>query len=362
MTRSTKDALAVWVITSNGVGLAEKIVAALPQTQVHVKSGLSALGPRVREFENLSGALDEDFHRYTGHVFIMSTGIVVRVIAGLMRGKTVDPAVVVVDDRGKHAISLLSGHIGGANRLASKIADVLGARPVITTATDVNRLPAVDVIALERRLLIENPSAIKRVNMALLRAETIVVYDPMGWLAEAIPHAAACHSLAALHADPAAAAVLVDDVCSQLAPQILVLRPPSLVAGLGCNRNTDKKEINDLMTHVLDRSGLAAKSLCRLATIALKADEPGLIDLAQDLGLPIQFFGREALKRVEDIKTPSAMVEKHVGVKSVCEAAAILASRKGTLIVPKQSNRNVTVAIARVGCTSSVSVPAVSNT
>jgi len=352
MNISQKDNLAVWVITPNGVELADKIVQALPETHVYTKAGLSRLERHARQYENLSDALSGLFHRYAGHVFIMSTGIVVRVIAGLIRGKTMDPAVVVVDDRGTHAISLLSGHIGGANRLASRVASIIGARPVITTATDVNQVPAVDVMALERQLLIENSNAIKRVNMALLRGETITVYDPLGWLAGAIPQARSCPTPSSLNRSPEAASVFVHDHRSDLAPEVLVLRPPSLAAGLGCNRNTDKQEIKDQLTHVLAQAGLASGSLCRLASIDRKANEPGLLALAEDLQIPIEFFDQEQLNRVKGIKTPSTVVEKHVGVKSVCEAAAILAARGGTLIVPKQSTRNVTVAIARVACTS----------
>jgi cobalt-precorrin 5A hydrolase len=132
--------------------------------------------------------LKKKIRQYTGHIFIMSTGIVVRVIAPLIRHKTEDPAVVVVDDRGMHAISLLSGHLGGANELAQKIAGIIGAKPVITTATDVNLVPAIDVLAKEKSLFIENPEAIKTVNMALLRGDKIHVHDPFSFLANCLPN------------------------------------------------------------------------------------------------------------------------------------------------------------------------------
>ena len=119
-------------------------------------------------FGSLTEMVAASFRRYEGHVFIMATGIVVRTVAGLLVHKTEDPAVVVVDDRGMFAISLLSGHLGGANRLAGEVAAAIGAQPVITTATDMNAVPAIDVLALELGLRIENPNAIKTVNMALL--------------------------------------------------------------------------------------------------------------------------------------------------------------------------------------------------
>jgi cobalt-precorrin 5A hydrolase len=137
-----------------------------------------------------------------------------------------------------------------------------------------------------------------------------------------------------------------------LPPQILILRPGSLVAGIGCNRNTAKDEIRGLLMAVMNNHRLAVGSLKSIASVSIKNDEPGLLGLAADLGLPITFFDKPELKQVEGIQTPSAMVEKHLGVKSVCEAAAILASNQGNLIVPKHTTPNVTVAIARIACIS----------
>jgi hypothetical protein len=151
---------------------------------------------------------------------------------------------------------------------------------------------------------------------------------------------------------------LADDAVRTLDPRLLVLRPPSLVAGIGCNRGTALAEIRDLLDLALSKHDLARGSLCALASVDLKADEAGLCDLAAEMDLPIRFFTREELSRVEAVPTPSALVSKHIGVPNVCEAAAILAGRNGPrdsrLIVPKQIGQNVTVAIARRGCMSSV--------
>ena len=306
---------------------------------------------------NIAKSIQQKFHHYAGHVFIMSTGIVVRVIAPLIKDKTKDPAVVVVDDGGHYAISLLSGHLGGANELTQNIADIIGARPVITTATDVNRLPAIDVLAKENKLTIENPAAIKTVNMAILKSEKIYVHDPFDFLQDSLPKAEPL-ILEALKTgigksrqeydftyDPG---VFVDDIQLDLPGSTLVLRPASLVAGIGCNRNTATDEIKSLLEAVLATAGLSLLSLKCLASIDVKSDEDGLIALSRILDLPLLFFKRQELNRVINIENPSAVVEKHVGVKSVCEAAAILAARNGTLIVPKQKTKNVTVAIARI--------------
>ena len=355
---------AIWVVTPNGLALAEKIMAAWPDTTLFYTRRLKGKVPRGTCVDRLTQAITDEFNRFSGHFFIMSTGIVVRMIAPLIKNKTVDPAIVVMDDTGRFVISLLSGHIGGANVLAQKVAAISGATPVITTATDVNKRPAIDVIALEKRLKIENPKAIKQVNMALLLNEPVQVHDPLGWLGEEVSTAgsaeiSATDKLSMFAADPAAAAVFVDDIIFDLPPHVLVLRPPSLVAGIGCNRHTSREEIRGFLFGTLDRFGLAPDSIGAIATIDLKSDEVGLMALADDLNIPLIFFSRDQLNQVPDVPNPSAMVLKHVGVQSVCEASAILASRNGRLIVPKQNTRNVTVAIARKASTSSGSDPAI---
>lgn len=349
MSTASENRIAVWVITPNGAALAARIASGLPKAEVHVPDRLGMAFASAVRFDSLADAVAEGFHDYAGHVFIMAAGIVVRTIAPLIVHKTRDPAVVVVDDAGSYAVSLLSGHIGGANRLADQVAAAIGAQAVITTATDVNQVPAIDVLAVELGLKIENPQAIKTVNMALLTGSPVEVHDPLGILSGRIPNPVPVGA----GGTAVSARVWADDRAAGMPPGALVLRPASLVAGIGCNRSTSAEEIRDLLFGTLQASGLAQASLKSLASIDLKADEPGLAALAEEFGLPLEFFGREAIGGVEDaVPTPSAAVAKHIGVKSVCEAAAILSSRGGTLVVPKRASRNATVAIARINFTS----------
>ena len=356
------DKIAIWIVTLNGIDVAMRIEADLPITELFYTRRLMAQVDHGQCVQRLTDVVAREFKRYSGHIFIMSTGIVVRSIASSLKHKTADPAVVVVDDRAQYAISLISGHIGGANQLAHEVAAILGATPIITTATDVNHKPAIDMLAKENRLSIENPQAIKQVNMALLTGEPIRVHDPAHRLGQHLPGAIAFYGSKtdpALSKIPAKiAGVYIDDIHRDLPSNTLVLRPASLVAGIGCNRDTPKTEIRDFLFKTMSQFGLAPGSLFAIATIDLKVDEIGLVDLAADLKVSIHFFSKDKLNQVEDVPTPSTQVLKHVGVKSVCEAAAILASRNGQLIVPKQNTRNVTVAIARQAFTSSVSVPA----
>ena len=362
MVSPKKNKLAVWAVTPNGAKLADRLADSLSDADIYVSQNLAEKKSSYILFERLSATLEDKFRKYSGHIFIMSTGIVVRVLAPLIQSKTKDPAVVVVDDLGKNAISLLSGHIGGGNDLAHKIARIIEANPVITTATDINEVPAIDMLAKENNLFIENPGAIKTVNMALLTGKNVRVYDPYNILKNTLPGSTSLTSDELMkhfnkngqHIDiEDVSYVFVDDLRVDLPSAVLILRPASLIAGIGCNRNTEAAEILTHLEDVLAKNNLALSSLKGLASIDVKADENGLIMTAENLKLPLTFFSKQELNQVKNIKNPSKVVEKHVGVQSVCEAAAILATRHGALIVPKQSTTNVTVAIARINFLSS---------
>lgn len=372
-----QNKIAVWAITPNGLKVAEKMTAGGLGLDLYISANFESHSPEhrnfvVKRFERLADALEKRFFEYSGHIFIMSTGIVVRMIAPHIRSKLSDPAVVVVDEKGLHAISLLAGHLGGANRLARQVAEIIGAKPVITTATDLNAMPAIDLMAVEKNLSIQNPAAIKKVSMTLLRGQKVGLYDPYGLLADDIARWPDCfvpvasadaflgpHQKEVPSFREAPAGVVVSDRIETVLPQVLVLRPKTLAAGIGCNRGTDQAEIEALLMKVLHTHGLAIQSLACLATIDIKADEAGIMGLARKLNLKVRFYGKDDLGRVETIETPSTMVEKHVGVKSVCEAAAILATENGRLIVPKQTTPNVTLAMARHASISSAPDPVI---
>lgn len=334
--------LAVWALTPNGGKVALKLLKALGPCRVFAsaKTGISE-NEGVSTFDGLAREVERRFHEFSGHVFIMATGIVVRMIAPLIVHKTTDPSVVVVDETGKYAISLLSGHLGGANALSCEVARTLGGEPVITTATDVNRVPAIDLLAKEKGLVIENPGAIKRVNMAFVMGEKVGGHDPYGCLAGT-----------GGFAEDGEVMVWVDDRISDVPDNTLILRPKTLTAGIGCNRGTPMEEIRDLVSETLENERLSPLSLGALASVDIKHDEHGLLELSKAWNINIDLFTRDQLDSVETIETPSLMVEKHIGVKSVCEAAAILSAKMGQLIVPKRKTKNVTVALARINCSS----------
>jgi len=340
---------AIWVITPNGLKLAERIDANMPETDLFVSANLDTRLP-YKSFDRLATAVAQQFKVYDRHLFITAVGIAVRMIAPYLEDKTRDPAVVVLDDGGQHVVSLVSGHIGGGNALAETIARITGARPVITTATDVRGVPAIDTIAVDKNLAIENPPVIKRINMAFLRNQRIRLYDPADILAGTIPDSSLDrieHIADFWDTAGNIPGVCVSDNVVAVPENVLILRPRSLAAGIGCNRDTAKEEIEALLKEALVQNNLSLHSLKSIASIDIKHDERGLLALGADLNLPLVFFTKEELNAARGIENPSATVATHTGAKSVCEAAAILATDQGSLIVPKNKSKNATVAIAR---------------
>jgi len=304
-------------------------------------------------FSRLKELLPETFPRYGGHIFVTAAGIAVRSIAPLLEGKDRDPAVVVLDQKGEHAVSLLSGHLGGGNRLAREVAAVLGGRAVITTATDTLGLPAVEELAREAGLEIANFRAATPVNAALANSRPLQLFDPLDdlGLAATLGPEFPLRRVDALEAiDPALAAVWVDHRSAPQAAErgALVLHPRRVVAGVGCNRGTGEEEILEFIRSVFSELGLARQSLACLASTAAKRDETGLIRAARSLGVPLICLEDEDLQAVA-APNPSETVSKHMGVASVCEAAALHQARTTSMLQPKRKSVNVTLALAWAG-------------
>lgn len=274
--------LAVWAVTPAGAALGRRLAPAL-DADLHLcaSAGETSGDGAAHVHPRLGPAVAEHFSRHEGHVFLMACGIVLRSIAPLLVHKLSDPAVVVMDELGKNAISLLSGHVGGANDLTRRVAALCGAMPVITTATDLHDVPAIDVIAAQRGLVIENSEAIRHVSMALLAGRPIRMLDPFNHLQDALPPESVIPfgTSAPDGAGPGqdGPGVVVDFRIRELPPSVLVLRPRILVAGMGCNRGTDVAELRDLLLSTLAAHRIAAASLSMLATTSLKRDEPGLL-------------------------------------------------------------------------------------
>lgn len=337
----------VVALTPAGSILAQRLCPALEGAACWLPTSRAA--PGAQTFDSLAKVFAEAFAAGHSLVCIMAAGIVVRQIAPLLQGKDRDPAVVVVDEGGRFAVSLLSGHLGGANHLARRVAGILGGTPVITTATDVQGLPALDLLAAQTGLVIENLAGVREVSMALLSGKPVRLVDPEGRLALTLKENLHLFHQeddlkTALGANPQPT-VYVGWEERPWPPGWLRLRPRNLIAGVGCHKGTAAEDILDFLHEIFRQAGFSLLSLKALATIAAKKDEPGLNEAARRLNVELLWFTPEELDQVP-VPHPSAQAARHVGARSVSEAAALKAGQ-GELLIPKMKSANVTVAVAR---------------
>ena len=256
----------------------------------------------------MSALVEEIFGRFDGLIFICAAGIVVRMIAPHIVDKLSDPAIVVIDERGQNVISLLSGHVGRANELTAKIAQAIDANPVITTATDVEGKLSVDAIASRFGLIPEPKEAIKVINSAILRGEEIFV--------------------------------TAGNVRLNLIPQ-------NLIAGIGCRRGTSSVKIFAALQKACAMIHQPIERVKLLASAEAKNDEPGLLSLAEVMGLEIKFFSNEQLQqKIDEYKlAESKFVTRSIGVGNVCEASALCCVEGARFALPKTTFKGVTVAL-----------------
>ena len=229
-------------------------------------------------------ALRRAWQECDGIVLFLAAGAAVRLVAPLLGDKRRDPGVVCVDDAGRFAFALTGGHGGGANALAGRVADTLGATPVVTTASDVADVPALDSLGAGLGFEVEDGSDLAAVGAALVSGERVnLISDvrrPLGPLPENVVRVE----------DPEPPLILISDRIVDAPRPAVVYRPPSLVAGVGCSRGVGSEEIQDLLGRSLEVAGLSKKSLASLASIEAKSDEIGLLEAAGRLGVPLRFY------------------------------------------------------------------------
>lgn len=286
----------------------------------------------------------ERFLSDDGIVFIGAAAIAVRAVAPFLRGKEKDPAVVVSDDMGYFVISLLSGHLGGANELAKRLAAVSGGQAVITTATDIHGRFAVDLFAKELGLFITDLKKAKAVSSAALRGESIGFFSDFP-VEGTLPSAFAMDQ----HREENIWITIREDKKERKFTGALTLIPPLLVLGLGCRRGTSEASIQKAVQQVLDREKLSLKAVAACATIDLKKDEKGLLEFSAEKGLKLYTYPAEILKQVQGSLSASSFVKQVTGVDNVCERAALSCVMElggGSLLVEKEALQGVTVAVA----------------
>lgn len=301
--------------------------------------------PDISEKESLKDCVEEWFgtkdKRADAIVFFCAAGIAVRTIAPFLRHKSLDPAVLVVDEQGKFCISLLSGHAGGANELTERIAGMLRALPVITTATDVEGKFAVDDFARRNGLVVTDWDMAKKVSVNILNGARVGICSDIP-LANETPEGICEGDL------EKSVGILISyrNILSFPFQRTLQLVPRTLALGIGCRKNTSEEKIRAAVDSCLTEENIRYESIFAAASIDLKMHEQGLIEWCNKMEIPFFTYTAEELRRVCGRFTDSAFVEQVTGVSNVCERSAILAAGNGELLVGKRIYDGVTVAVA----------------
>ncbi|MGN0639012.1 MAG: cobalt-precorrin 5A hydrolase [Huintestinicola sp.] len=330
--------IAVITVTENGVRLAETIREKL-SSEFEVKIFCFGKYPASEGecFDSIGRLTGKIWGEFGALVFISACGIAVRAIAPFVKSKLSDPAVIAADDSGRFAVSLLSGHIGGGNRLAEIIGECIGAVPVITTATDNSGRFSPDMFAKANDLAIMDMETAKLIAAASLRGEVIGLYSdiPLKNIPKELLGKNDKYGICISHY----AEKKPFDIT-------LSLIPKNLVIGAGCRKNADPDELEKLILETLSDSGLSPLGIRFLATVDIKKDEPAIISFAKKYGAELRTFTAEELSAAEGVFSSSEFVKKTVGVDNVCERSA--AACGGDIIVPKVKGNGVTCAVGVV--------------
>lgn len=354
---------AVVAITKHGTAIARRIQEQLADVDVYYPEKFALGDETSRGITAFSGSVVDHvptlFSSYSGLVGIFSLGAMVRLVAPLLRDKKTDPAVVVVDDRAEHVISVLSGHLGGANTLTHQVAEALGARPIITTASDVRHTVAVDMLGRAFGWEIENFEKVTEVSAAVVNEERVHIIQEAGELdwwtyQKSLPsYLSVFHSLEDATKQPFDAALVItprlltEEETKRFLTRGVLYRPKVVVLGVGCNRGTSAEEIESVIASTLNSARLSIQSVRNVATIDLKADEEGLLELCGKRSWPLVTYTPKELNTVT-IPSPSETVFKYVGAYGVSEPAARLSSDANGWVVEKVRSGNVTVSVCMV--------------
>lgn len=275
--------------------------------------------------ESIQEWAEEQFSRNAALLFIGACGIAVRAVTPCVNSKLADSPVLVMDDAGRFVIPILSGHVGGANELAAELSRLTGAIPVITTSTDIHGVFAADMFAKEQGFEIINKPAIAPVSAKALRGEQIVIDTPDIRLIKG---------------------KVTEEMRNADSP--LYLRVREYALGIGCRQGKTRQEIMEVLGEVLEETGIEAGEIFGIASIDIKKDEQGIIELSEALRVPFRTFTSEELNSVPGTFNESEFVREKTGVGNVCERAAIaLCEGKGVLAAEKHAKNGVTIAMAR---------------
>ncbi len=347
------EKISVLAITKNGINIGADLKKLFPDWDVFapIKLTTKAATGITWYTESTTGKIVELFENNNALICIFSLGAVIRLIAPHLKDKKTDPAVIVIDDKANFVISVLSGHIGGANQLTEEIAEKVGAIPVVTTAADVNKTIAVDLVGREWGWKIDDDSTVTKISAHMVNEEPIGVLQETGeknWYKKLPKNVVIYNSMEELKRSKSKACLIISDrtINDEIIKESVIYRPPSLVVGVGLHWDTSKDTIREGIDICLEKFKLNSKSIAKLVSIKKPKNVQGLIQLGEEMGVPVEYVNREDLAEIS-APNPSQTVKAFEGTASVSEAAAIKVSN-GQLIVEKQKfPPNLTIAIAR---------------
>ncbi len=343
---------AIYAFTSKGIARAEEIARGL-----NLPNEIFSFMASAENKVNLSESLQDNWHNYDAHIFVGATGIAVRSIAPLLDNKLVDPAIIACPESGSHIISLTSGHIGGANRLARRIARITGGQAVISTATDVNKLPAIDEIVATEQARILNAENIKFLNSAILDNKKIAFLGKKSVYENAFKNTSVYYAENANTVQEEYAIAWDYNENTNNIKHTLKIESPSFILGIGCKKRTDFDLVKSSLETFLQEHSLTTEHIAHIASCNLKKEEEALLQLSQELNIPIQFYDEEILNTILVPNPSSKVLEKTEKTSSVSEASALYAleniyqqkAKANSLYAPKTAYASqVTFALSRI--------------
>ncbi|WP_298517919.1 cobalt-precorrin 5A hydrolase [uncultured Methanobrevibacter sp.] len=332
--------IAIISVSDQGYELSLKLKEKLDQDSTIIKNDLF--------HKNVKKIFPILFYEYDAIIAIMASGILIRSIAPLVESKTSDPAVLNIDDNGNFVISTLSGHLGGANSLTQKVAELIDATPVITTSTDVNKKLGIDVIARNLYFEIDNTNEILYFNKAVLDGKEIsFTVNPnanFDYLYDYLNENALKINISISYSSK----ISPDEIFAEVDGHEITLKKRKLVVGIGCRRGKECVKIHDGINKSFDDLNLPLSRIDMFSSAEIKKDEIGLLEISDKMGIPINFVDLERMKMFEskDIQK-SEFVKSKFGIYGVCEPSALItAGFDSKLIYKKTSYNGVTIAVA----------------
>lgn len=330
--------IAFWTVTRGAGNIAKKFKEILEEKENDFEIKVFTMKKyevkSTNQIENFTLELKEKFNKYDGHIFVMATGIVIRKIAPLIKSKDEDPAVLVIDEGENFVISLLSGHIGGANELTEKVAKLFSLTPIITTSSDVTGKIAVDILAEKLNCEMENLIKAKELTSLIVDNKKVDIYLP-----KTVKFIENCES----NFNNSDGTIIISN---KKDINIMRLYPKNLILGIGCRRGTDKGLILEGIKKVMDKHNLAYESIKKIATVDIKSDEKGLLLAIKELKKELVIIKREEIKKIESMFKGSEFVKKQVGVSCVSEPCAFICSNKnGNFLEQKFIYNGITISI-----------------